>query len=42
MMIVLVGITFFVGFYPTFDFNPHIVANPEIDNVLNDFTLREP
>lgn len=42
MMIVLLAVVFFVGFYPTFDWNPHIVANPEIDNVLNNFTLGVP
>lgn len=42
MMIILLFVVLFVGFFPTFDYNPHVVRNEQIDNILNNFALQEP
>lgn len=42
MLIILLIVVVFVGFFPTFDYNPHVIPNEQIDNILNNFALEEP
>jgi len=42
MMIVLVVVAFFIGFFPTLDYIPFAIERIDIENVLNNVTLGEP
>lgn len=42
LMIVLVVVAFFVGFFPTLDYIPFGRESIDIENLLNNITLGEP
>lgn len=42
LMIALILVAFFVGFFPTLDYIPFGIEKIDIENVLNNVTLGEP